>query len=348
VPAAHPLPGIGGGQAAEASPRFPPTLFSIPFGLAGLGQVWQAARSVLRAPAAVADVIFIAAAAVFVFVVARYLARGRRRVLADLRDSVLSPYLCLPAITAMILATALFPYAYLAGRVLVGVFLAVTAVTGGMLTGQWIAAGVDRDAFHPGYFLPTVAGGLVGAKAAADVGLRAAGEASFGVGIICWILIGSLTLGRLTYRRSLPSPLVPTLAIEVAPPAIAGMAYFALTAGRVDSVAWALGGYAVLMALVQLRLVPLYVRLRFSLGFWAFTFSYAAAAADAMAWIGLARPPGAVGYAAAVVVVITGFVAVIGARTIIAVARGQLLPPRQEGPAPGRPGNQPDSSQGER
>jgi tellurite resistance protein len=61
--------------------------------------------------------------------------------------------------------------------------------------------------------------------------------------------------------------LVPTLAIELAPPAIAGTAYFALTAGKVDFIARALGGYAVLMALVQLRFVPLYARLRFSIGF---------------------------------------------------------------------------------
>ncbi len=80
---------------------------------------------------------------------------------------------------------------------------------------------------------------------------------------ICWKLIGTLTLGRPLYRRPLPSPF-PTLAIELAPPAIAGTACFALTAGKVDIIARALGGYAVLKATVQLRLVPLYIGLRFS------------------------------------------------------------------------------------
>ena len=89
VPAAHAGHGTGGREAAEVSPRFPPTLFSIPFGLAGLGQVWQAARSVLSVPAAVAGAISIAAAAVWVFLVARYLAQGSRQVLADLRDRCL-------------------------------------------------------------------------------------------------------------------------------------------------------------------------------------------------------------------------------------------------------------------
>jgi tellurite resistance protein len=114
----------------------------------------------------------------------------------------------------------------------------------------------------------------------------------------------------------------------------------------------ALGGYTVLMALVQLRFVPLYAGLRFSIGFWAFTFSYAAAAADATAWIRFARPPEAVGFAAAAVILITVFSALVAARTIIAVARGQLLPARlaaqREGLAPAGPGNQADSSEGAR
>jgi len=78
--------------------------------------------------------------------------------------------------------------------------------------------------------------------------------------------------------------------------------------------------------LAQLRFVPLYARLRFSPGFWAFTFSYAAAATDALLWITIARPPGATGYAIAVVTLITVFVGAIGVRSILAVVRGELMP----------------------
>lgn len=69
------------------------------------------------------------------------------------------------------------------------------------------------------------------------------------------------------------------LAIEVAPPAVAGDAYFGLTGGRIDTLAYLLAGYTVLMVLVQLRLLPLYLRLPFTPVFWSFTFSYAAVAA---------------------------------------------------------------------
>ena len=314
--------------------RIPPNLFGIAFGLAGLGEAWQAAGPVLGIPGAVPDALYILAAGVWLVLVTAYAVQGPRRMLADLRDPVLTPFASLAAITPLILAAALATAAATAGRVLVIVFLGVTVALGGWLTGQWIAGDLNQDSLHPGYYLPTVAGGLVGADAAAEVHLHALAEASFGIGILCWLLVGSLLLNRLFFRPLLPPPLVPALAIEFAPPVVAGVAYYALTGGAVNFVAAALGGYAVLMAVVQLRFVPLYARLRFSPGFWSFTFSYAAGATDALLWITATRPPGATAYAIVVLVLITALIAGIGARTVAAAARGQFLPP----PPPAGPG----------
>jgi len=71
---------------------------------------------------------------------------------------------------------------------------------------------------HPGYFLPTAAGGLIGASAAAQVHLHALAEASFGIGAICWLLFASTILNRLFTRPALPNALVPTMAIELGIP----------------------------------------------------------------------------------------------------------------------------------
>jgi tellurite resistance protein len=250
-------------------------------------------------------------------------------VLADLRDPLLGAFVPAAAITAMILGSALAaatPAAFAAGRTLVVIFLAMTVAIGGWLTGQWIAGRLDQDSMHPGYFLPTVAGGLVGATAAAGVRLPAVAEASFGLGVGCWLLLGSPLWTRLFFRPMLPASLIPTLAIELAPPAVAGVAYFALTGGAINFTARALGGFCILMVLAQLRFVPLYAKLRFSPGFWAFTFSYAAVATDALLWITTERPPGATGYAIAVVTLITVFIVAIAARTVLAAISGQLMP----------------------
>jgi tellurite resistance protein TehA-like permease len=81
--------------------------------------------------------------------------------------------------------------------VLVVVCLAATIALGGWLTGQWMTGGIEPDALHAGYFLPTAAGGLIGADAAAQVQLHALAQASFGIGIVSWILLGSTILNRL-------------------------------------------------------------------------------------------------------------------------------------------------------
>jgi tellurite resistance protein len=307
-------------------PRVPPNLFAITLGIAGLAQAWHAAVPVLATPQAVPDALDILDAALWLVLVGAYLAQGPRIIMADLRDPVLSPFVSASALTAMLLAAALATDAFTAGRVLVVVSVAVTIALGGWLTGQWMTGGIELDSVHPGYLLPTAAGGLIGANAAAQVHLHALAEASFGIGVICWVMLGSMTLNRLFTRPALPSALVPTMAIELGIPAVAGSAYFALAGRTVSFVACVLGGYAVLMALVQVRLIPVYCRLSFTPGAWSFTFAYAAAAADALVWLAITKPPAATGYAIAVIALITAFVSWIAFRTVVLAVRGQLFP----------------------
>ncbi len=259
-------------------------------------------------------------------------------MLGDWRDGALSPFIPLAVIAPMILAVALSRFAFPAGRVLVVVFLALTVLLGGWLTGEWVYAGVPHDRVHPGYYLPTVAGGFVGAYCAALVGLHAIAEAAFGIGILCWVLLAALLLNRLMIRPALPGLLVPTLAIQLAPPVIAGVAYFGVAGSKIDFVAAALGGYAVLMLVVQLRFLPLYARQKFTFGFWAFTFTSAAAAIDALLWLSATRPAGTAAYAAVVLGLVTVLIGAIAVRTVIAIARGQFFPraptPAQEAAQP--------------
>ena len=321
----------GAGRPARRRPRVAPVAFVVPFGLAGLGQAWRAAGAELRVPPTVAGAIFVLAAGIWLILVARYAAQGPRQVLADLRDAVLGPFVPLAAITPAMLGAALAMAAFSAGRALVVISLVLTVAAGGWLTGQWIAGHLDQDSAHPGYLLPTVAGGLVGAAAAAQVHLHGLAEASFGIGVVSWLVLGSTIWNRLFFRRALAPALVATLAVELAAPAVAGSAYFALTGGSRNFIAYALGGYAVLMAVTQLRFVPLYARLRFSPGFWAFVFSYAAASADALQWLAFARPPGAAGYAIAILTLITVLGVAVAARTVMAIARGPFFTAQDPG-----------------
>jgi tellurite resistance protein len=187
-------------RAVRVLARTPPNLFSIPFGLAGMAVVWQLMASFYGSPAAVGDILFIASASVWLVLGVGAIARlleAPRALSAEFRDPVLSPFWALPWIVGMLLAYGLEPHAHGAGKVIFIAFLVATILYGGWVTGQWFVVDLDRSKLHPGYFLPTVAGGLLGGELAGDIGLHALGWLSFGIGIVCWLMLGSLIINRL-------------------------------------------------------------------------------------------------------------------------------------------------------
>ena len=309
--------------------EIPPNFYAIAFGLVGLARVWRLAGSLYGLSAAIGDALFLVAAVVFLLFFAANVVKlvlAPKAVLADLTHPVLGPFFSLLPISAMLLAVGLEPYAFDVGRVLFLVFFVATMLLGGWYMGQWIAAGLDVDQCSPGYFLPTVAGGLLGGEGAARFGLIGLGWVSFGIGMISLVMLGPIIFNRLFFRPGLAAALIPTLAIEIAPPVLAGNAYFELAGGRIDLLVYVLAGYAVLMSLVQLRLVPLYFKLKFSPGFWSFTFSYAAAAAYALHWIHFVQFARAAILGYVVLAAITLFIGGIALRSLVALWHGEFLP----------------------
>jgi tellurite resistance protein len=220
--------------------------------------------------------------------------------------------------------------------VVVDLLIAGTTGLAGWFTGQWLYRPLGPANLHPGYFLPSVAGGFVASASAAQVGQVHLAQMLFGLGVVCWLVLGSIILGRLLLGPPLPDALIPTLAIEVAPAAVATFAVFAMNGHRVDLAVGVLAGYGALMVLAQLRLVPAYLRLRFGPSFWAFfTFSWAAVTFSGLSWLGITRPSGWRAGSYLALALISWLVGAIAVRTVVALQRRELLP--AEGPAPTRP-----------
>jgi tellurite resistance protein len=183
-----------------------------------------------------------------------------------------------------------------------------------------------------------VAGGLVAAGGSAVLGFPLLARLMFGYGSVCWLVLGSVVLARLFTQPLLPPALRPTMAIEVAPPVVAGSAWFAMNGNRPDTVAAVLAGYGALMVLVQLRLVPAYAAAPFGPGTWAFSFSYAAAFAVAIRWLAAGDVPGRRTATYVLLAVVSAMILALVVRTVSALARATFLPrrPVRSGPEPGR------------
>ena len=312
--------------------RIPLNIFGMGFGVAGLATAWRIAVDQHLAPHEVSDILIgLAAVAwlVSVLLYLRYILTTRSALNSDLHDMTVGPFASLALITPILLAAdGIAPYSRSAAAVIIDVFIVGVVLLGGWFTGTWMRGGTELDRLHPGYFLPTVAGGLVASAGAAVVGQQRLAQFMLGLGIFCWIIVGSMILGRLIFRPPLPDALAPTMAIEVAPAAVASLAYFFSHGAHITLFVTALAGYGLLMVVAQIPLLSRYVRLKFSLATWAFTFSWAAVASTLLFWIDADHVRGGRAFAYLVLAAISVLVGAIAARTAMAISQGRLLPPR--------------------
>nr|WP_296073570.1 transporter [uncultured Actinoplanes sp.] len=307
----------------EPSYRVTPNVFGIPFGLCGLAQSWSTAHHTTGMSRWPADALWVLAACAWLATLLWYAGNVVRggRLRTELRDPTFAPFVALVVIVPMLLGVALAGHARTAGQAVFLVGLVLTVVIGGWLSGEWIVADLQLTQWHPGYFLPTVAGGLIAAGGSAALGYRTLAMVMFGWGTVCWLVLGSIILLRLFTATALPPALRPTIAIELAPAAVAGNAWFVMNGGRVDALAAGLAGYGILMVLVQVRLIPVYRRVPFGPGWWAFSFSYAAAFTLGITWL-----DGRAAWTALLLAIITLGIAALAVPTVRRLLRGSLMP----------------------
>ncbi|SFF86684.1 transporter [Curtobacterium sp. YR515] len=310
--------------------RIPLNTLAVPFGLAGFAETWSYAAPVLDLPTFLPQVFWGIAAVAWTWLLAAHAVRGVRvrahdRLVDQLRHPAQGPLAALVPATAMLLGVDLAHGWPVGGRVLVLVAVAVAAGFAAWLLATWFEGRLALESVHGGYLLPTVAAALVGSVATHEVGLTWLSWACFGVGVFFWVVMTGLLLIRLSFRPALPAPLVPTMAILVAPPSVATVAVFALTDDVLTVPVQAITGLGVLLVAVQVALLPRYVRLPFSLGFWSFVFPAAAVATAAIEWLRVLDVRWAWIPTAGVLALLSVLVAVVGSRSI-ALAVRHLLP----------------------
>jgi tellurite resistance protein len=303
-------------------------LFAVAFGVAGLAQAWSTVTRLAGVSDWPGNMLWIIAAVVWLITLAGYLANvaGQRRWRTELSDPTFGPFTALIPIVPMLLGARLAEQARGAGEVVFGCGAVLMILVGAWITGGWISLDGDIRRWHPGYFLPTAAGGLLAAGGSAALGLTTLSHVLFGLGMGSFLILASIISQRLFVVAALPPPLLPTIAIEVAPPVVAGNAWFAINGGQVDIPAAALAGLTVLMLAVQLRLIPVYRRAPFGPGFWAFSFPFAAAVTYGVHWLAAEHVRGGAALGYALVGVLTAGFVLLAARTVIGLIDGTFLP----------------------
>ncbi len=310
--------------------RVPATFFGMVLGFCGLGNGWRAMARLGLAPAWPGEALSLIGVAVWstwlVFYAARWLT-DRDTVMTEARDPTSSFFASLAPVATMIASVGLAPHwpgaAWgMASAGLVGATLFAVWGVGGLWMG-------DRafEATTPILYMPTVGGGFVAAITCAAFGMPDLGLLYFGAGLLSWLTLESVIIHRLILK-TLPVSLRASLGLHLAPPAVACVAYLAVTDGPPDRLAQILFGYALLHALVMVRLVPWLRQQPFSPAAWAYTFGVSALplAALRLTERGLDGPNTTLAvplFAAANLII--GWIAI---RTLGLLLRGKLVPVR--------------------
>lgn len=311
--------------------QVPVTLFSVVMGLAGLSLAWRRAAHVWDVPEVVGESLFVLAAAVFVLIAAAYVAKWVRHpdaVRAELRHPVKMSFVPTVTISLLLLATA--------GQDLVEDLATVLWWVGAtghqtltvVVLSAWFGRpDITLGQVTPAWFIPIV-GNVVTPLAAPALGSVDLAWFSFSVGLIFWLGLLPLLLHRiLLHEVPLPDKLLPTLAIFIAPPAVAMLSWQALTGETLDPVSRILHSVAVMFTLLLLAQVARLRTIPFAVPYWAYSFPLAAVATASIVMAAALESTLYDVLAAFLLGLTTLVVAVVGALTLRALARGSLFVP---------------------
>jgi tellurite resistance protein len=320
---------IATGAAAHSEARlrhFPVPFFAVVMGLAGLAIAWRRAETLLDVPVHVGTPLAIFAGAAFALIAAFYALKAARypaAVVQEFRHPVRLNFFPTISIGLVLLSILALEHSEPAARWLwiAGTALHFTFTLHVMSV--WIhRPGIEIGHVNPAWFIPVVGNVLV-----PITGVRLfPSDVSwffFSVGIVFWLVLLTIVMYRLFFHAPLPERLTPTLFILVAPPAVGFVSYVALT-GSVDAFARVLYFTALFLTLLLASNALRFLRARFFLSAWAYSFPLAAVT---IASLLMAHRAGTAAYAwiaSALLAVLTVVVAALVVRTALAVVRGEI------------------------
>jgi tellurite resistance protein len=233
----------------------------------------------------VPDALIWSGAILWVFLVTAYLAKWlvrRAEAKAELEHPIQSCFIGLAGIVSLLVSIC-FSTTHRALSLACFCFgIAWTLTFAIYQTGKlWMGAS-KTESLTPILYLPMVAGAFVSASACAAMGYVDWGKLAFGGGLFTWFAIESVILYRLYTATPILPALRPAMGLQFAAPAVGAVAYLSVGGGAPDIFAYALIGYALLQALILIRLIPWLVKAGLTPAWWSFSFGAASLPTAAM------------------------------------------------------------------
>ena len=307
--------------------KLPAAFFGAVMGLVGLGLAWRSAARVFGVPPLIGELILALGAAAFVLLAAFYIAkivRAPGAVLAELMHPGQSSFFGTISISFVLLGAAALPWSGPLADLLWAIGVALQAVLILVVFRNWIVHPMQFDHIHPGWFILMV-GIVVGVPAGVALEHHELSWACLAAGTLAAVTLYPIILFRLFFHTPLPPLLRPTLFILIAPPALIFNAYYSLNGGQLDAFAHGLFFAGLFFTILVLSLPRLFLGLPFAVSWWAYTFPLDAMTSAALAYHAKIGQPASGAIAAALLALTSAIVAIVSARTGLALQRGELF-----------------------
>lgn len=325
TPTHHPVPSLRPWLA-----RLHPGLFAIPLGLLGLAGAWQRmAAFAMPAAGQLAEGLQQLGLACLLLLCLLWLPKLLRhweQVQREFVHPVQGALLALLPVSMLLAVSQLAPN-YPSGRPFWLTLSLLALLLQGLLAWQVVkqlsTGQMPEELVTPALYLPIVPGGLVGAMALKALELPGFAMLLLGMGLGGWALLEMRILHRL-FDGPLPMALRPTLGIEMAPAAVAGLAASVLWP-QLPAEFLLIGlGVACGPVVAVLTRWHWWTSAPFTFGFWSFSFPLAALASVTIEVVRRGGWPTEVALTAALLASL--IIAYLTVRTVLLLLRGQLLP----------------------
>lgn len=305
--------------------HFPITFFGVTMGVFGLALALRAGGF-----AALSQTITGAGTLIFVVLLGVYSVKALRfpaGIVEEWNHPVRLSFFPAANISLLLLSLLLQEIAPDLSAALWMVGAAVQAVLTVVIVSAWISHREFRPVtMSPAWFIPAVANVIV-PLGGAHLGYLHVSWYFFAVGMLFWLTLLALIFNRLIFHDPLPGKLQPTLAILIAPPSVAFLAWTGMAGGKIDAFAQILINLGLFFAAVVAVQMPALLRLPFAMSFWALSFPLAALTTALFRFAALSDSGAYHVAALTLLVLLAGVIVVLGARTVRVIASGQVCVP---------------------
>lgn len=252
---------------------FPITMYSSVMGLTGLAIAYQKALHFFAFPRFVFFILLAVAFTVFLIITVLYSVKAWRypeEVEKEFNHPVKLNFFAAFSISLLLQSIAFYAVIPFLGAALWFAGTIIHAALTFYAFSVWINRQFEITHKNPAWFIPIV-GNILVPVVGVDLMPKEVSLYFFSVGFFFWIVLSSIVFFRLIFNNVLPEKFLPTLFIFIAPAAVGFIAYIRLSASF-DMFAGFMLSIALFFSFLMLTMTGTFVKIKFFVSWWAFTF----------------------------------------------------------------------------